>query len=312
MAAQWPSGSPELGGAARGGTMSLGSVVDELYALPPQDFVRTRNDLARTARAAGDDALAGRIRALRKPTAVAWLANQVVRRNPDMIDALSALGHELRAAMAVPVGAELRRLNERQRELVHDLVQAARELAAASGHPVTEQVVQGLTDTLRAALADPQAAEALAAGRLTTALEPPAFGGMAQGGEPGAASSATAGPARGGTAPNADGAEDHVGAVRLEEARQAASAAQADADEARFVLEQAEATLAAASTRNGRAAEDVERLSAQLADAQEDRAAAEQAQAEALAAQARAALAAGEAQERLGEALKVLGRSSRG
>ena len=144
--------------------MSFQSVADELYDLAPAGFTAARNARAAAARTAGDRDLAVRISALRKPTIVAWLANQLVRQNLTEIQSLIALGEQLRAATAAMAGPELRRLATLEREFVQGLVHTARALAAARGLHVPDAADQLLADTLRAAVADPDAARALLSG----------------------------------------------------------------------------------------------------------------------------------------------------
>lgn len=52
--------------------MDLESVADELYGLPPGEFVAARGRHVAAARTAKDPALAKQIAALRKPTLAAW------------------------------------------------------------------------------------------------------------------------------------------------------------------------------------------------------------------------------------------------
>ncbi|MEV0270455.1 hypothetical protein AB0H43_16865 [Hamadaea sp. NPDC050747] len=140
---------------------------DDLYGLPQAEFTAARDAAAREAKAAGDKLLAARIARLRKPNAVAWLANQLVRQRREAVEQLVDLGDELRAATAQLDGERLRRLSTRQHEVVADLVRQAREL---SDRPVTDATERGLEQTLRSALADPAAAEELLAGHLAEGL----------------------------------------------------------------------------------------------------------------------------------------------
>ncbi|MEK8226438.1 hypothetical protein NKG05_10745 [Oerskovia sp. M15] len=72
--------------------------VDQLFALPLDEFVAARNAAAKQATAAGDSVGAARLRALTKPTVAAWVVNQVARSHAQQIDDLVALGDKLRAA----------------------------------------------------------------------------------------------------------------------------------------------------------------------------------------------------------------------
>ncbi len=76
--------------------MEIDGAVVELYGLPPEQFVAARNRLAKAVRDRGDESAAAAIVALRKPTVAAWLANQLVRADPDGIHALTELGEQLR------------------------------------------------------------------------------------------------------------------------------------------------------------------------------------------------------------------------
>ena len=72
--------------------MSIDDVAQELYALVPEEFTAARNARAKEAKAAGDAELAAQVQALRKPTAGAWLLNQLVRRTPTRCSRCSTSG----------------------------------------------------------------------------------------------------------------------------------------------------------------------------------------------------------------------------
>ena len=82
----------------------------ELYALPPEGFTAARDERVRTARAAGDAALAAQLAQLRRPTVGAWTVNLLVRANPELLDQLLGLGEELRRAQQELRGDALRQL----------------------------------------------------------------------------------------------------------------------------------------------------------------------------------------------------------
>lgn len=252
--------------------MDLDAVAAELYGLAPGEFIAARDALVKQARAAGDRELAAGIKALRRPTAVAWVANQLARRHPGEVRALADLGEQLRAAMAAPSGPQLRTLNAEQRRLVTELVQAARELATASGQPLTDQTTQALTDTLHAALADAAQAQELAAGRLTEGMTALGFGLMPTDG------GGTAGPAPTRSEPTgptgatqADQPDVDAGAALLEQARQAVADAEEDVADARRALIHATAALDRSTARARQAAEHVDQLRAELTEAMRSR-----------------------------------------
>ena len=75
--------------------MSIEDVARELYGLEPEEFTAARNARAKEAKEAGDRELASRVQSLRKPTAGAWLLNQLVRRHGDEVQQVLDLGAQL-------------------------------------------------------------------------------------------------------------------------------------------------------------------------------------------------------------------------
>ncbi|WP_197321853.1 hypothetical protein [Saccharomonospora sp. NB11] len=148
---------------------SLDAVVRELYGVDPGEFVAARDRRAAQAREHGEKDLAARIRKLRKPTTAAALVNTVARRHPDQVRALVSLGERMRAAHRDLAGDRLRELTHERHERVHDLVERAEALASGG---VGESVRREVAATLEAAVADEQAADAVTAGCLTSALSP--------------------------------------------------------------------------------------------------------------------------------------------
>ena len=277
--------------------VDLDTVADELYGLWPADFTAARTDREQEARAAGDKELAKQIKALGKPTTVAWLANRLVRDHDDEVRPLLELGDALREATAVLRGEDLRRLSQQQHQLVSALVRQARRDAADAGHRVGEDAARGLEDTLRAALADADLAEQLAAGRLTGTLQRTGF--APSDGQP-----ATPPPPSNVKAPTklADRA-----AAKQDAARRKAEVAQAEKDlaEARAQSEQAAAEHEEAQTE----LEESGALAAQLAEradalrAELEQVSAEQASAERRHKSAGAALKAAERAVRVADRL---------
>jgi hypothetical protein len=156
-------------------------VADELYALPPDEFIAARREREAQARAAGDRDLAKEIAGLAKPSSAAWVCNLLAREEREEIEGLVELGGMLREAQENLAGDELRALDVQRRRLVAALARQGRALAHAHGHPVSTAVADQVEETLRAALADPDAAGALAEGRLTTALS---YSGLGTGDRP--------------------------------------------------------------------------------------------------------------------------------
>ncbi len=155
--------------------MDFDEVADELYGLPPEEFMPARTTYEQQARADGDRALAAEIKALGKPSTPAWVANLLVRHHREEIENLVELGGLLREAQENLEGDQLRALDVQRRQLVSALTRQARSLANQAGHPVSSQVGQQVEETLRAAMSDPEAGEALLEGRLTA---PMSYSGM--------------------------------------------------------------------------------------------------------------------------------------
>ena len=155
--------------------MDLAAAVAELYGLPPEDFTSTRNDRARAARGQGDRDLAEQVRRLRKPSTAAWVVNALVRHQPDQVDQVLGLGAALREAQETLDGEELRELNRQRHALVAAVTRQARALAERLGHPVSEGIAVEVEQTLRAGMADEQAAAAVRSGQLTAALSSTGF-----------------------------------------------------------------------------------------------------------------------------------------
>jgi hypothetical protein len=156
----------------------------QLYAAPAADFIAARNKLAKELKADGDQLGSTRLKALRKPTVAAWLANLVARERPDELDDLLALGDEFRQATEDLDGDRLRELTPQRHQLLDKLAQVARSLAEENGQKVSVDVAQKLRETLDAALVDPAAGEAVREGQLSSALRHVGFGVVDESGEP--------------------------------------------------------------------------------------------------------------------------------
>jgi hypothetical protein len=152
--------------------MDLAGVADELYALPPQDFIAARDARAKELRA-DDRELADAVKALRRPAPVAWAVN-LLARDDDLAD-LEALGDRLRAAQSSADRQTITALSTERRDLVRALAARAGELAEATGRALAQPVLDEVAETLQAAMADPDAAAAVRSGRLLRALEAVGF-----------------------------------------------------------------------------------------------------------------------------------------
>jgi hypothetical protein len=269
----------------------LAAAVAELYGGAPEMFTGRRGELAAAAREAGDRAAAKAIGALRRPTRAAWVVNQLARADPGAAARLAGLAGALRAAQAAGDGRRLRELSVERDGAIDGLTARALDVAGVADPPVS--LVFEVSQTLTAALADPEVAAAFAAGTLTRAEQwsgfgvLPAVGGSGRVGgarKPGAANAAPAKePAADGRASRgpADTARSRPrAAARPPAAAPAADAArqQAEADErlAREAAERearrreqyqdAERVVVAATTATTEAAAAEDRLEAEVRD----------------------------------------------
>ena len=151
-------------------TENPGEAITRLYGLLPGQFTAARNTEAAAAARNGDPELGKRLKALPKPSAAAWLTNMLIREEGPAIASVLALGASLREAQADLDREELRRLNSERHRMLRTLAREARQLADKLGNPVSAAVAAEVEQTLWAAMTDPDAAEALASGRLVRGL----------------------------------------------------------------------------------------------------------------------------------------------
>lgn len=144
------------------------AVADELYGLPLADFTPARDARAKELRESAD--LARAVKALRKPSLAAWVVDLLVRRDPDQVAQVLAVGAALREAQAAMSGDDLRALTRQRRQLTAAVTQRARALAGEEGVRVTPSVADQVEATLTAAMLDPRCAEAVRSGLLVSAL----------------------------------------------------------------------------------------------------------------------------------------------
>jgi hypothetical protein len=152
------------------------ATADVLYGLIPEAFTAARDQEVRRLRRAGSSARAVAVKDLRRPSVAAWLVNALVRHRDGEIAQLLDVGRALRDAQDTLDAGQLRELNRQRQAVLVAICRQARELASDLGRPVTEQVLSEVEETLRAALADPAAANAVRSGRLTAALKYAGFG----------------------------------------------------------------------------------------------------------------------------------------
>ena len=155
----------------------LDVAAEELYAVLPAVFIATRDARAKEARSNGDEELYAQIKALRRPSAAAWLVN-VLARSEKGFEQFSDLSRRLRDAQTNLDAPTMKELGQERTRVVAELVERAVALAkeADPQYRDTATVRDQVTSTLTAAVADPTAEAAVTSGRLVSPLSYAGFG----------------------------------------------------------------------------------------------------------------------------------------
>jgi len=148
--------------------------LEEVYAVPPADFTRTRNARAAALAKAGDREAAAALRRLRRPASTLWAVNQLgrldARRLEAFIDAVARLRHtQLRDPQAVG------EVVQHQRTALDALLDVARTHLAEHGLGAGPEALRRISSTLQGAAVDARHADDLRHGRLTEELAAPGF-----------------------------------------------------------------------------------------------------------------------------------------
>ena len=149
-------------------------LLEEVYAVPPAEFIRARNARVAALAKSGHHDAAEALRKLRRPAAPLWAVNQLGRSDPERLKAfVEAVARLRRTQLRDPraVGEAVRE----QRAALDALVEAARERLAEHGLGAGPQAIRRISDTLQGAAVDPRSAEDLRHGRLATELSAPGF-----------------------------------------------------------------------------------------------------------------------------------------
>jgi hypothetical protein len=211
------------------------TVIDRLYGLPPEEFVRARDLAARELRAGGERAEAVRVKELRRPTASAAAVNRLVRQHrPDVERFLAAAVALQKAQLA---GRDVEKATQRERQALDKLVRVG-----------GDQVRQ----SLQAAAVDSDAAQQLLEARLERELEPRGFGTLLAH-APEELGRSRKVPAR--AAPKKP--DDRVARERLDRARRALADVQAREREAQQTWKRAQADLRKAEQAVAKAERDL-------------------------------------------------------
>jgi hypothetical protein len=217
--------------------LTQGHLADEdlerLYLQPPEKFTETRNALSKRLREEGDRKSADEVKGLKRPSPAAWLVNQLALRDASDVEKLLAAGDRLRRAEDAMLsgkgdGDELREAAAEEREAIERLVAAAREIATADERKLNQAVFDRVAETLQAAGADEEVADAVQGGRLTKETKRAGIG------------VSTRAPSSG---RGAKGAKQAKASAAREEAKAAADHARRDLERGEGVVERAQSDV---------------------------------------------------------------------
>ncbi|MFE2267110.1 hypothetical protein [Streptomyces griseosporeus] len=243
-----------------------------MYGAPPSAFVTRRAELALAAKTDGRADDARRIRAARRPTLAAWTANLLLRAEPEESRRFLELGRALREAYRSLDATAIGELSEQRRRIVAALTRQAVQHARDAGQRLSDSVRQDVESTLRAVLADAQAADQWATGRLEGALTPPSDfpSGPAPEADTPRQPSPPPAPPPARSRPQDELAERRrQRQERLEQARTAAEEAQRRLDDRRADHQDADTALRRAHDRQGQAERQRDDSQRQLTAAEE-------------------------------------------
>jgi DNA-binding phage protein len=214
--------------------MATDEIADRLYGLPIEEFTSARNDAATELRNAGRRDEADEVKALRKPTSAAAAVNRLVREHGDQVEEYLAAAAALRDAQFAGKG-DVAAATKLGRETLDRLV----DLASAE-----------VRQTLQAAAVDDAAAEELRRGRLERELEPRGFGTLL--------SHAKRAPAK--PKPAKPKPDDRAARAKLQQAKDALTAARSEERQARRQWEEAQGIVARAEAAVEKAQRELESL----------------------------------------------------
>jgi hypothetical protein len=242
--------------------------LDALYGLPLEEFTRQRDALVKELRSAGHRDEAAWVKALRRPSASAWLVNQLARTQ--MADARRVIesGEALRAAQDRALAGkaspnELSRASEEHAAAMGALLAKAPGVLDSKGNAPSRTTIDRAAETLRAIALDEEARAGFASGRLTRERQASGLG-FALGAEPAGRKPARAPKAR----PEADAQRQERAQAALTQARARHRAQGQKVGELQRALRQAEREAESAQRRVAKAAAALDAARAKQADTQ--------------------------------------------
>jgi hypothetical protein len=158
--------------------------IDDLFALPLDEFTEARNALAKLLKQEGDADAAEQVRSLAKPSVATWAVNQLARREPEAVRSLLNVAARLRSAQERSLKGdrtadELRAAQAEERELIRELARRAEGILREAGRPASGTTLERVSSLLRAAAVGEPGRAALREGRLTGGVEVSGFDAFA-------------------------------------------------------------------------------------------------------------------------------------
>jgi hypothetical protein len=142
--------------------------LDNLFATTPAKFIEERKRVVAALKGAGRKDEAKTVEKIPRPSLPVWTANQIARRDPELVQRLGALTDRLKVAAGAEYGAAATEL----RQTLEDLRGEAAAVLAAAGHDdAGPHLVQRVIANLRAAAGGAETRKALERGRLERDVE---------------------------------------------------------------------------------------------------------------------------------------------
>jgi hypothetical protein len=146
--------------------VDLIQIATELYQEVPAQFTAARNARAKATASDGDRVLATDIRRLPKVSASVWALNHLAAVETKTVEEFGALGAQLRVAQNQANRSELERLVAQRKSLVAGTITFMQTFSRNSGVLLSPSAVGEIEQSLQAALADEDGANAVFSGRL--------------------------------------------------------------------------------------------------------------------------------------------------
>jgi hypothetical protein len=158
--------------------------IDDLFALPLDEFTAARNELAKRLKRDGDADAAEQVRSLPKPSVAAWAVNQLARREPEPVRSLLNVAARLRSAQERSLKGEraadeLRAAQAEEREVIRGLTRSAEGVLREAGRAASGTTLEKVSSLLRASAVDEPGRTTLREGRLTGDVEMSGFDAFA-------------------------------------------------------------------------------------------------------------------------------------